>query len=306
MQILRDAEAEITEELYVLRQTRQPVLSAYYVRSAHEMVVDRMCKMIGGNAVGLEQDKILVVLGQLELSLNKVGECDLLLRIAVGKYTQHERVACRKMRTDLVHRKASALEHALALLGSRGVPVGILYLLFFIGLLKLRKLLLGSKAGICLALGNELLCIYVIDCRALALLVRTVCTLFAERSVLIYDHTLVIVYPVIFKCFQKSGYRTLNLALTVGILGAQIENAAALMREPLSCDRLIHTAEMHKARRARCKTCHLGTLRQLSLGKALLKLLRGRINIGEQQLSKLLPIAHFHISYHSRRAASFP
>ena len=128
-----------------------------------------------------------------------------------------------------------------------------------------------------------------------------VVTLLLQNSGMLNRKAMGLLVPIC--CYMSMA---VSLNLTVGILGAQIENSAALMREPLSCDRLIHTAEMHKARRARCKTCHLGTLRQLSLGKALLKLLRGRINIGEQQLSKLLPIAHFHISYHSRRAASFP
>ena len=68
----------------MLRETREPVLSADNVRGLHQMIVDSVREMIGRDAVGFEKHEILVVLRNLERALYLICELRLLLRVAVG------------------------------------------------------------------------------------------------------------------------------------------------------------------------------------------------------------------------------
>ena len=117
MQIFRQSEAEITEELDVLCHARQPFLAAYDVRRAHKVVVHSVCKVICRYTVALEQHEILVVFGDLELALDKIGKGRFLFGVAVGKNAQHEPVARGKITLNILYREFAQTSHRRLLLG---------------------------------------------------------------------------------------------------------------------------------------------------------------------------------------------
>ena len=64
------------------------------MRRAHQMVVHRVCKMIGGDAVGFQKHEILVVFGHFDRALDKIGEFDAILLISRGTQPHDIGEAC--------------------------------------------------------------------------------------------------------------------------------------------------------------------------------------------------------------------
>lgn len=86
------------------------------------------------------------------------------------------------------------------------------------------------------------------------------------------------------KCLQNQLYAAFYLALFVGILDAQEEHTAGLMRQALIYQRTIQVAQMHKTGRTRTHTSDLCALRQISFRIAGLDLLRCLGDVRKQQL----------------------
>ena len=70
--VFRHPEAEIPEELDVLRQAGEPVLAADHVRRLHQVVVDRVREVIRRDPGRLEYDYVLEVRRHLELAPDAV------------------------------------------------------------------------------------------------------------------------------------------------------------------------------------------------------------------------------------------
>ena len=247
-----------------------------------------MSEVVGGDSVRLEKNEVLVVLGDLHIALDKIGELDLLLGISVCEYAEHEGVALCEIFLDLFHSYLPAREHFCASCLSLSLPVGVLDLSLLINAVKLLKLLLGSKAGISLALANELLCVGLIYICSQALLVRTVNALVANTAVLADDRALVKFNSVGCKSLYKSLSGTRHLALSVGVLDSQIKHAAALMSKALCNCCGEKSAEVNESRGAGSKSRYLSALGELSLGKSRLHILGKCADVGEEKLCKLL------------------
>ncbi len=63
------SEAQRLEKLDVEGQAGQPLIAAHYVGRAHEMVIHGVGEVIGGDAVGLQQHMVHIVLRNGQLAL---------------------------------------------------------------------------------------------------------------------------------------------------------------------------------------------------------------------------------------------
>ena len=86
MHVFGKSESEIAEQLYMLGYARKPLLTAYDMRCAHEVVINSVGKVVGRYSVRFEQYEILVVFGNFKCALDKIGEFCFFRRIAVSQY----------------------------------------------------------------------------------------------------------------------------------------------------------------------------------------------------------------------------
>ena len=141
------------------------------------------------------------------------------------------------------------------------------------------KLLLGAEAGVGVALFDELLGVNMINVRALTLAVGAV-----VARVAVLRRALVKMNAVVLQGVNQHLDRARDLALGVGILDAEEQHSAGLVRHALGNKTLHQIAEVDEARRRRCHTRNDRALRDVSRGITLLQLLgRGR-DIREQKL----------------------
>ena len=234
MHVFGKLEAESVKQLNMLWQTRQPLFASDDVSCTHEVIVHRMSEVVCRDTVGLQEDEIFIVLGNVDSTLDEIGKLHLLFGITECEYTEYKRVFRLDVFFNLFDGKFAACKHFGTLCGGLCLPVSIFKFLFFVYLCKLVKLFLGGKAGVCFALTHQLLCVGLIYLGALTLLVRTVIAVIGNRSVFIKYCALVEVDAVCRESFDKSLCRALNLALRVRIFYAQIEYATALMSKSLA------------------------------------------------------------------------
>ena len=256
VQILRQTETEIAEQHQVLGKARKPLLAADDVRSSHQMVVHRVGEVIGGNAVALEQDKIFVVFGNLQLALNQVGEGDFLFGIAVRKQAQDKRVAVLQMCLDFLRGKLPLLCLFLGAVVALVFPVAGFDLRLLVERIQRFQFLFGRKNRVGKPAFHKILCKNVVNRSARTLLVRTVSAVIGYFSVPVENRALVKMNSVVRQCADQTLRRSGHFALCVGIFNPQIEHAARLVRQTFSDGGGEQTAEVHKARGARSKTGH--------------------------------------------------
>ena len=271
MDVLRTLPSHDVEQLQVNRQGRQPLLAAHNMGRSHQVIVDDMGEMIGRDAVRLEQDDVLIVLGQLQRSLDQIGVLDLVFNAARRAETDDIALARRNPALNF-------LQRTVAVLGVLAVIAEVLLVLLLLRA-HLRQLLLGAEARIRIAALDELLDKYMIDLRALALAVRTVIAVVAIQCCALVKRQTELLEGI-----QNQLDTALDFALLVGILNAEIEDAAGLMRQTLVDDRAEQVAQMHKSGRAGRHTGDLCSLRQLTRRIACLNLLRRLRDVREQQL----------------------
>ena len=287
VEILRHLEAKLAEELDVLGEGGEPFLAADNVGGAHQMIVNGVCEMVGRDSVRLEENEVLVVFGDLKLASDEVGEGGLLVRIAVADDAENEGVACFKVRLDLVERDLSCAELLLAAsVAVVLVPVLCLDLCLLIDGVHFLQLLLRGEDGVGSACLNELLCVYVVDRAALGLLVRAVDAVVANLAVLAEDRALVEADAVACKRANQTLCRAGNLTLCVGILNAEVEYAARLVRKALTDGNGEHAAEMHEAGGAGGKARNLCALGQVTLRIFCFHVLSGFRHVREEEGSK--------------------
>ena len=93
MDILGQLKAQSFEQLDVEGQGGQPLVTANHVGGAHQMIVHRMSKVIGGDAVGLQQNMIHIVFRNGQLALDQVVKFELILNRAHGLEPQDPGIA---------------------------------------------------------------------------------------------------------------------------------------------------------------------------------------------------------------------
>ena len=275
--VLRRLPAHRAEQLQVHRQRCQPLLTADNDGRAHQMVVHNVCKVVGRDAVRLEDNHVLIVLGDFHLALDEILVADLVLNAALGAETNNIRRALGKLCLDVLHR-------TVAPYGVLAVVAEVLLVLLLL-LVRGGELLLGAEARVRHAALHERLDEGLVDLGTLALAVRTVdagltisrCTLVerqAERLERVDDHL----------------HAALYLTLAVGVLNTQIKYALGLVRQALIHQCAVQVAEVHEAGRARAHTGYLCALGQLALGIASLHLLRRGIDMRKQQFRQTVVI----------------
>ena len=122
----------------------------------------------GGYPIGFEKNNILIVFRHIYFALYKVGEVDIFFRVAFAAKTKHPAfIFCQS--------GLNILKGAVAPNGPLAVIAGV-YAFGFLRLAHGGKLVLGAKAGIGFALGNQLPGIHVVDVRTLPLTVGAVDT----------------------------------------------------------------------------------------------------------------------------------
>ena len=205
-------------------------------------------------------------------------------------HTDDKRVTVCKVLLDLVHGELSAGEHCRALLFCRNMPVGVLDFRLLVGFLDFLQLLDGGEARICPALGDELLCKYMVKLRTLGLLVRAVSTDLDQLATLIHPEAFVIGNAVIGERSDQCLHGTLDFTLPVGILNAEVENAAGLMCQTFIDNCLIHAAEVNKTGGAGSETGDLCALGEVARGIACFDFLDCRCDMREQKLCKYFVI----------------
>ncbi len=161
-------------------------------------------------------------------------------------------------------------------------------------LLRVRRceFLLRAEARIGHAALHQTLDKGLVNFRALTLTVRTVCTVVALKRC-----ALVKIQTERTEHLDDSAHAALDLALFIGILNAQIEHAARLVRQTLVHQRAVQVTQMHKARRAWPHTGHLCALRQRTFGIARLDVLRCGVDMREQQFRQTVIIHFVHSNF---------
>ena len=282
MHILGSLEAQVVEELEVLGQGGEPLLTADDQIGAHEVIVHGVGEVVGGDTVGLQKHEVLIVDGHLQLAAHQILEGDLLLAVAVGQQTEHPRIARGQILLHVLHGELAVGQHLGPSRGGLGLPVHALDLGLLVGLLQGLQLLLGGEDGVGLALGHQLLGEDVVEMGAEALLVGTVVTDIGDLAVGAQDGALVKVDAVALQGGNQTLGGTGNLALGVGVLNAEVEHAPRLVRQTLAHHNGEQTAEVDEARGGGGKAGHLGSLGEIAGGESGLALLGSLGNLGEQ------------------------
>ena len=101
-------EAKHVEKLNVNGQGREPFFATDYKRRAHEMIVDCVRKMIGGNTVRFQNNHVLVVLRYRDFTLYRITEGVLLLNVALRTKTDYVRLARFDVRDNFLFRQVAA------------------------------------------------------------------------------------------------------------------------------------------------------------------------------------------------------
>ena len=261
------------------RQGGQPLLAAHDDRRTHQVVVYHMRKVIGRDAVRLEDDHVLIVLRDLHLALDQILVADLVFDAALRAEAHHIGRALLQFRFDVLHRAVAP--HGILAIVAEVLLVGLLLLV------RGGELLLRAEARVGHAALHQGLDKGLVDLRALALTVGAVCAVVAlERCALVKRQA------ERGKCLDDGLHAALDLALFIRILNAQVEHAARLVRQALVHQRAVQVAQVHEARGAGTHTGHLGALRQVALRIARLDLLGRGFDLREQQFRQTV-IIHF-------------
>ena len=263
----------------MLGKAGQPFLAANNVGGAHQVIVNHVREVVGGDSVRLEKYNVLIIFGYLKITADKVGDFYALFGIAVGDCKQGEFVTCRKLCLYLLYGKLTAGEHSLAACLCSSFPVGVFDFSLFVGSRHFGKLLVGGEHGISSSFFNQFFGVYVVKRCTLALTVRTILTKVAVGNCALVENNAVM-RQSFYKCFS----RTLNLTLCVGVLNTKIENAARLMCKTLTNCYGEHTSEVNKSCGAGSKTRYLCALGKLSGRETLFQLVRSGCDVREKKL----------------------
>ena len=234
-------------EQHVERSTGQPLLAAYDVAHLHEVVVDNVGQVIGGQVVGLLIEHLVVENRRVDghIATQQVVHHDIAAWLHLEAH--HIVLAAVDKRFHLLGGQAQGVAHGHA---RRGIILEVLDLLAF-----LLKFLRGVEGDVGLAAVEQLLHIGVIDVAALALPVGAV--------VAALPHALVDAYAQPVEGLVDVVFGTGHKAVAVGILDAQYHGSAMLACKEIVVKRSAHAAYVQRACGRRCKAhsyfsfCHI-------------------------------------------------
>ena len=234
MDVFRQFEAQGLEQLNVEGESRQPLVAPNHVGGAHQVVIHRVCKVVGGNAVGFQKNVVNVVFGNGQLALHQIVKFELVFDGAGGAEPQHPGISGVQLGLN-IFQGAVTPEGVFAVIAG-GLLVSLLLLPHG------GQLLLRAEAGIGHSLGNQLFGVYMVDLRTLTLTVGAVIAVVA-----VHGCALVKVDAVVLQSVDEHLHRAGDLPLCVRVLHPQEQHAAALMGHPLRGQALHQIAQMDKA-----------------------------------------------------------
>ena len=271
MDILGKLKAKGLEQLNVEGKTGQPFVPTDHMGGAHQVVIHRVSKVIGGNTVGFQQYVIYVVLGNGQLSLHQVIKLKLVFDAAGGTKAKDPGLSGRQLCLNVCHGTVTPNGVGSIIAGG-----------FFLCLLLLPdgvQFLLRAEARVGHPLRNQLLGVDVINPGPLALTVRTV------NAVVTIDgcpfiETDIIMLQRVDEYLHGAG----DLPLGVGVLHPEKQHASGLVSHPFGNHALHQIAQMHKAGRGRRHPGDHSSFRQVPLGKPCFHFLRSLGHIGKQKV----------------------
>ena len=219
----RNLPAEGFIEEVVFGRGAQILAAAHHMGDAHGVVVDDVRKIVGGIAVGLDEDLIL----QLAVLHRDVAEHRVRKgRAALGRHLLTDDIgnALSKLLLNLLLRQIAAMA-VVAAADSLG--------------LQLFEPLLGAEAAVRLALSDQLFGIGQIHLLALRLHIGT--KIAADVG------TLVVLQACQLHGMINNVHRAVNQPFAVGVLNSQNEFAALRLRHQILIQRRAQIAHVHKA-----------------------------------------------------------
>ena len=230
-----------------------------------------MGKVVGGNAVGLEQHMVDVVLRNGELALYQIVKLELVFDAAGGAEAEHPGFSGIQLSLDLF--QGAVTPDGIGAIIAGGFLVGLLLLPHG------RKLLLGAEAGIGHALQNQLLGIDMVNVRSLPLMVGTV-----NAHISIQGCAFIKMNPVVLQGVDQNLHGAGDLPLGVRILHPEEQHAAALVGHTFRGQTLHQVAQMDEAGGGGSHPGDNSPFRKISGGETLLQGLRSIGYMGKQQL----------------------
>ena len=228
--------AEGLIQAVILGGRGQVLVSSHHMRDPHQVVVHHVGKIIGGKAVGLDQDHVVqlrIVHGDIPVDLVMEGGGPF-RGIVLPDHVGHAR---RKLRFHLFLRQMQAvLVIDVDLLARHGAGQG-------------GKPLLVAEAVIGLALFDQLFGILQIN----ALLLALALDIGAHASVLV--RALVVDKARLLKRPVDDVHSPFHISFLVRILNAQDKIAAFMLGDQVRIQRGTQISHVHSARGTGCETC---------------------------------------------------
>ena len=277
MDILGQLEAQGLEQLNVEGETGQPFIAPHHMGGAHQVVVHRVGKVVGGNSVGFQKHLVNVILRDRQFSLYQIVKLKLIGHISRGAEAQHPAHSSIQLGFDVLQRTVTP--DGILTIVAGGLLGGLL--LFPHG----GQLLFGAEAGIGHTLLHQLFGVHMVDVRPLPLAVGAVFSLVA-----IHSGALVKLDAIVLQGVNQHLHSPGNLPLGIGILYPQEQHTAALMGHALGGQALHQVAQVDKAGGGGSHAGNDGTLGHVPRGIFCFQLLRRHGDVGKKQLSQFLII----------------
>ena len=200
------------------RKSRKPFVTADNVGRAHQVIVNCVRKVIGGNAVGLKEHVVNVVFRQLQIAFDQVGKADLVFNGAVRTEAKHERRAFFELGFDFLNGFVAPF-CIFAIVAEVFLGGGLRFVdggqLFFAAEARIRK-----------SFFHQFFSKGVINFCSLALAIGAIVSL-----VTIFGSAFIKENMIVAKCIDQNLNCARDFALGVGVFNAKEEHTLALMRQ---------------------------------------------------------------------------
>ena len=230
--------AKGTVEQHMQGSTGQPLFATDDMGDFHEMVVDDVGQMIGGQLVGTLEEHLVVEDVALDdhIAAYHVVDMDVLARLYLEAH--HILVAVGNELLHLVGRHGERIAH-------HATGVGVILEVFHLGTLGL-KFLGGVEGDVGLVLGQQLLHIFLVDGAALTLAIGSMAATVAHPLVKLDAEPLERLDDILL----GTGHKTCG----IGVLDSENKFATVLACEKVIVQCGAHTADMQRPCGTWCKT----------------------------------------------------
>ena len=216
------------------RSVGQMLLSTDYMGNVHQSIVDYYGIVIGGDAIGFNDNKITDIIGiKYYIATHHIAHQDLLIS---GHAEAHGRLATFSLKlSDLLGSQIAAFTHVARHFTSLNQGLALLLQLF-----------ISAIAIVCLALSQQLVGIFFVNIQTLHLMVGAIGA--AHINALIPVHA----QPLQSSLDVFLGFR--GGTLSIGIFNTQNQLAAGFASQQPVEQGATSAANMERAGRARCKS----------------------------------------------------